>query len=99
MKAVVFHGIGDMRIGKVPEPRIEQPTDAIVRITAWAICGTDLHMIRGTMPGMKPGTVLGHEPMGIVEAVGNAVRNFRSSDRVMIPSIIACGYCSYCRSG
>lgn len=62
MKAVVFHGIGDIRLDDVAEPKIQESTDAIVRITASAICGTDLHMIRGTFPGMKPGTVLGQPP-------------------------------------
>ena len=99
MKAVIFHGTGDIRLDEVGDPRIEQPTDAIVKITASAICGTDLHMIRGTMPGMKPGTVLGHEAVGIVEEVGKSVRNFRPGDRVVIPSTVACGYCSYCRTG
>jgi len=99
MKAVVFHGIGDIRLDDVPEPRIEQPTDALVRLTASAVCGTDLHMIRGTMPGMKPGTILGHEGVGIVEDVGADVRNLRKGDRVVIPSTIACGYCVYCRAG
>jgi threonine dehydrogenase-like Zn-dependent dehydrogenase len=99
MKAVVFHGIGDIRLDDVPEPRIEQPTDAIVRITASAICGTDLHMIRGTFPGMVPGTVLGHEAVGVVEEVGSDVRNLSYGDRVIVPSTIACGFCSYCRSG
>ena len=61
MRAVVFHGIGDIRLDNVPEPKLQAPTDAIVRLTASAICGTDLHMIRGTMPGMKAGTILGHE--------------------------------------
>ena len=77
MKAVVFHGIGDIRLDDVPEPKIQKPTDAIVRLTASAICGTDLHMIRGTMPGMKPGTILGHEGVGIVEEVGSNVRNLK----------------------
>src|SRR5882724_6759344 len=99
MKAVVFHGIGDIRLDNLPEPRIQQPTDAIVRLTASAICGTDLHMIRGTVPGMEPGTILGHEGVGIVEAVGKDVRNLRPGDRVVIPSTIACGYCAYCRAG
>ena len=99
MKAVVFHGIGDIRLEDVPEPRIEQPADAIVRITASAICGTDLHMVRGTLPGMKPGTILGHEGVGVVEDVGPGVRNFRKGDRVVIPSTIGCGWCSYCRAG
>jgi threonine dehydrogenase-like Zn-dependent dehydrogenase len=97
VKAVVFHGVGDIRLDTVPEPRVEQPEDAIVRITTSAICGTDLHMIRGTMPGILPGTVLGHEAVGIVEDVGPLVRNLRKGDRVIVPSTIACGYCSYCR--
>jgi threonine dehydrogenase-like Zn-dependent dehydrogenase len=99
MKAVVFHGIGDIRLDNVREPKLEKPTDAIVRLTASAICGTDLHMIRGTMAGMKPGTILGHEGVGIVEEVGSAVRNLKAGDRVVIPSTIACGNCSYCRDG
>ena len=99
MKAVVFKGIGDIALETVPEPKIKEPTDAIIRITASAICGTDLHMIRGTMPGMKEGTVLGHEAVGIVEEVGKQVRNLARGDRVVVPSTIACGYCSYCRAG
>src|SRR3954466_7692259 len=99
MKAVVFRGIGDIRLENVREPKLEEPTDAIVRITASAICGTDLHFVRGTIPDMKSGTVLGHEGVGVVEAVGKQVRNLKPGDRVVIPSTIACGYCSYCRSG
>src|SRR3954451_11669667 len=99
MKAVVFRGVGDIRLEDVAEPRIQKPSDAIVRITASAICGTDLHMIRGTMTGMKPGTILGHEAVGIVEELGRDVRNLKQGDRVVIPSTIACGYCSYCRAG
>src|SRR5437773_70761 len=99
MKAVVFYGVGDIRLEDVREPRIEEPTDAIVRLTASAICGTDLHMVRGTLPGMRPGTILGHEGVGVIEAVGADVRNLSVGDRVVIPSTIACGYCSYCRAG
>lgn len=99
MKAVVFHGIGDIRLEDVKEPKIEKQTDAIVRLTASAICGTDLHMIRGTMPGMEQGTILGHEGVGIVEQVGDDVRNFAPGDRVVIASTIGCGNCSYCRAG
>ncbi|PTB22467.1 glutathione-dependent formaldehyde dehydrogenase [Trinickia symbiotica] len=99
MKAVVFHGLGDIRLDTVPDPMIEAPTDAVVRLTSSAICGTDLHMVRGTLAGMKPGTILGHEGVGIVEAVGAKVRNFAKGDRVLIPSTISCGYCAYCRSG
>ena len=99
MKAVVFYGVGDIRLENVPEPKIKQPEDAIVRITSSAICGTDLHFIRGTMSGVKKGRILGHEAVGIVEEVGKAVRNFRKGDRVIIPSTIGCGSCNYCRAG
>lgn len=99
MKAVVFHDIGDIRLDDVPEPKLREPTDAIVRITTSAICGTDLHMVRGTMPGMVPGTVMGHEGIGVIEEVGQGVRNLKAGDRVVIPSTIGCGYCSYCRDG
>jgi len=99
MKAVVFHGIGDVRLDDVKEPELQEPTDAIVRVTASAICGTDLHMIRGTLPDMKRGTILGHEGVGIVEQLGKGVRNLVIGDRVVICSTIACGACSYCRAG
>ena len=99
MKAVVYHDIGDIRLDDVPEPKIEDSNDAVVRMTNSAICGTDLHMVRGTMPGMEPGTILGHEGVGIVEEIGRNVRDFAEGDRVVIPSTIACGYCSYCRAG
>ncbi len=99
MKAVVFHGIGDIRLDEVREPKIKEPTDAIVRLTASAICGTDLHMVRGTMPGMVPGTILGHEGVGVIADVGRGVRNMVEGDRVVICSTIACGACAYCRSG
>jgi threonine dehydrogenase-like Zn-dependent dehydrogenase len=99
MKAVVYHGVGDIRVDDVPEPTIQEPNDAIVRITASAICGTDLHFVRGTMSGMRPGTILGHEGVGIVEEVGPNVRNLRVGDRVVIASTIGCGFCAYCRAG
>lgn len=99
MWAVVFHGKGDIRLEEVAEPVIEQTTDAIVRITTSAICGTDLHFIRGSVSGMKPGRILGHEGVGVIEALGEDVRNFSVGDRVVIPSTIACGYCAYCRTG
>jgi threonine dehydrogenase-like Zn-dependent dehydrogenase len=99
MKAVVFHGVGDIRLDDVEEPKIQEPTDAIVRLTSSAICGTDLHMVRGTMAGMVPGTILGHEGVGVVEEVGSQVRNLNVSDRVVIPSTIGCGYCMFCRRG
>jgi len=99
MKAVVYRGIGDISLTDVAEPKIQDPTDAIVRITASAICGTDLHIVRGSMGPMKQGTILGHEAVGIVEQVGKEVRNLKEGDRVVIPSTISCGYCSYCRAG
>lgn len=99
MKAVVFHDVGDIRLDQVPDPGLEQASDALVRITHSAICGTDLHMVRGTLPGMAPGTVLGHEAVGVVEEAGKAVRNLARGDRVVIPSTIACGHCVYCRGG
>ncbi|QDU13214.1 Glutathione-independent formaldehyde dehydrogenase [Gimesia maris] len=99
MKAVVFHGVGDIRLDNVPEPKIRESTDTIVRLTSSAICGTDLHFIRGTFPGMQEGTILGHEGVGIIEEVGSDVRNFSPGDRVVIPSTIGCGSCAYCRDG
>jgi threonine dehydrogenase-like Zn-dependent dehydrogenase len=99
MKAVVFHALGDIRLDDVPEPTIEEDTDAIVRLTTSAICGTDLHFIRGAMSGVEAGTILGHEGVGVVESVGKGVRNFQVGARVVIPSTVACGYCAYCRAG
>lgn len=99
MKAVVWHDVGDIRLDDVPDPTLQDSTDAIIRLTSSAICGTDLHMVRGTLPGMKPGTVIGHEGVGIVEQLGRNVRNLRQGDRVVVCSTIACGYCSYCRAG
>jgi len=99
MKAVVFHDVGDIRLEDVPEPRLQEPTDAIVRLTTSAICGTDLHFVRGTFSGMKEGTILGHEGVGVIEELGPDVLNLKVGDRVLIPSTIACGTCSYCRAG
>jgi threonine dehydrogenase-like Zn-dependent dehydrogenase len=99
MKAVVFHGVGDIRLDDVPDPTIQEPTDAIVRLTSSAICGTDLHMVRGTLAGMRTGTILGHEGVGVVEETGPDARNLNVGDRVVIPSTVGCGYCAYCRAG
>src|SRR5262245_20055550 len=99
MKAVVWHDVGDIRLEEVSEPKMQQQTDAIVRLTASAICGTDLHFVRGTVPGMKKGIILGHEGVGVIEQLGSEVRNLKIGDRVVIPSTIACGYCAYCRDG
>lgn len=99
MKAVVWHAIGDIRLDDVPQPKIQDRYDAIVRVTTSAICGTDLHFVRGTMTGMQPGRILGHEAVGVVEEVAGAVRNLQPGDRVVVPSTVACGVCSYCRAG
>jgi threonine dehydrogenase-like Zn-dependent dehydrogenase len=99
MKALVWHATGDIRLDDVAEPQIEQPTDAVIRLTASAICGTDLHFIRGTFSDMKAGTILGHEGVGIIEQLGDQVRNFDVGDRVVVCSTLSCGYCPPCRSG
>jgi threonine dehydrogenase-like Zn-dependent dehydrogenase len=99
MKAVVWHGPGDIRLDTVPDPSVQDPFDAVVRITTSAICGTDLHFVRGTMTGMSEGRVLGHECVGVVEEVGSGVRNLRPGDRVVVGSTVGCGACSYCRAG
>ncbi|MGA5065194.1 alcohol dehydrogenase catalytic domain-containing protein [Streptomyces exfoliatus] len=99
MKAVVWHGIGDIRLHDVPEPKIQDRYDAIVRITTSAICGPDIHFVRGTMPGLREGRILGHEAVGVVEEGGSGVRNLQEGDRVVVPSTVACGTCRYCRAG
>ncbi|HZT11515.1 MAG TPA: zinc-dependent alcohol dehydrogenase [Candidatus Baltobacteraceae bacterium] len=99
MKAVVWHGVHDVRVERVQDPEIVNPRDAVVRVTATAICGSDLHLYNGMMPAMKPGDVLGHEFMGIVEAVGPSVTNAKPGDRVVVPFNIACGNCEPCSRG
>ena len=96
MKALVWHGKEDVRCDQVPDAKIEQPTDIVVRITATAICGSDLHLYDGLMPTMKDGDILGHEPMGIVEEVGSSVTKLKKGDRVVVPFTIACGKCWFC---
>jgi threonine dehydrogenase-like Zn-dependent dehydrogenase len=96
MKALVWHGKEDVRCDEVPNAKIEQPSDIVVRITATAICGSDLHLYDGLMPTMKDGDILGHEPMGVVEEVGAAVTKFKKGDRVVVPFTIACGKCWFC---
>jgi threonine dehydrogenase-like Zn-dependent dehydrogenase len=99
MKALAWHGKEDVRVDNVPDPTIEEPTDAIVRITSTAICGSDLHLYDGFIPFMKPGDIMGHEPMGIVEEVGSGVTNLKRGDRVVIPFTICCGACWFCQKG
>jgi threonine dehydrogenase-like Zn-dependent dehydrogenase len=96
MKANVWHGKNDVRIEQVPDPRILNPRDAIVRITSTAICGSDLHLYDGYMPSMEAGDILGHEFMGEVVDVGAAVHNLSIGDRIVVPFTIACGQCFSC---
>ena len=98
MKAVVFHKPKDMRVETVDDPSLEDSRDAIVRVTATAICGSDLHLYNGFFPQTKP-LVMGHEFMGIVEEVGSEIRNLRRGDRVVVPFPIACGSCFFCTHG
>ncbi|MEO7752637.1 MAG: zinc-dependent alcohol dehydrogenase [Terracoccus sp.] len=99
MKALTWHGIEDVRITEVPDPRIEQPTDAVVRVTSTAICGSDLHLYGVLAPYLTEGDVLGHEFMGIVEEVGSGVTNLSVGDRVVVPFNISCGHCWMCDRG
>jgi threonine dehydrogenase-like Zn-dependent dehydrogenase len=96
MRAVTWHGTRDVRVDNVPDPRIEAPTDAIVRITSTAICGSDLHLYEVLGMFMGEGDILGHEPMGIVEEVGSDVTHVKPGDRVVIPFNISCGHCHMC---
>ena len=96
MKAITYHGSKDVRVETVPDPTIVADDDCIVRITATAICGSDLHIYRGKIPMMKTGDILGHEFMGVVEAVGGAVTRVRPGDRVVVPFTISCGECFFC---
>ncbi len=99
MKALTWHGIEDVRITEVPDPRIEQPTDAVVRVTSTAICGSDLHLYGVLAPYLTEGDILGHEFMGIVEEVGSGVTNLSVGDRVVVPFNISCGHCWMCDRG
>jgi threonine dehydrogenase-like Zn-dependent dehydrogenase len=99
MKAVTWQGKRDIRVEEVPEPRIEAPTDAVVRITSSGICGSDLHLYEVLGPFLDKGDVLGHEPMGVVEEVGPEVTHIAPGDRVVIPFTIACGACWMCGQG
>jgi threonine dehydrogenase-like Zn-dependent dehydrogenase len=99
MKAVTWHGTGDVRVEDVPDPRIQEPTDAVVRITSTAICGSDLHLYNVLGMFLEPGDVLGHEPMGIVEEVGSEVHHIGAGDRVVVPFNISCGSCWMCSRG
>ncbi|HEY6935092.1 MAG TPA: zinc-dependent alcohol dehydrogenase [Marmoricola sp.] len=99
MRALTWHGPRDVRVDTVPDPRIEQPNDAIVRITSTGICGSDLHLYEVLGPFMGEGDILGHEPMGIVEEVGPEVTDLQPGDRVVMPFQISCGHCFMCDQG
>ena len=96
MKALTWHGRRDVRVETVPDPKIERPTDAVIRVTTTAICGSDLHLYEVLGPFLGQGDVLGHEPMGIVEEVGSQVTHIKAGDRVVIPFNISCGHCWMC---
>ncbi|MGE5384343.1 MAG: alcohol dehydrogenase catalytic domain-containing protein, partial [Betaproteobacteria bacterium] len=96
MKALTYHGTREVRVETVPDPILQDNQDIILRITATAICGSDLHLYRGKVPGMEAGDILGHEFMGIVEDVGPAVTRVRRGDRVVVPFTISCGDCYFC---
>jgi alcohol dehydrogenase len=99
MKALVYHGAGKMAWEEKPKPTIELPTDAVIKITKTTICGTDLHIMKGDVPEVTDGRILGHEGVGIVEETGSAVTNFKKGDHVIISCITSCGKCSYCKKG
>jgi threonine dehydrogenase-like Zn-dependent dehydrogenase len=96
LKAVVWHGKEDVRVDDVPDPIIQESTDAIVRITSTAICGSDLHLYAKLSPLMRKGDIIGHEPMGIVEEVGADVEHIAPGDRVVVPFNVSCGHCFFC---
>lgn len=97
MKALCWHGSGDVRVDTVPDPQIQDPRDVIVKITTSGICGSDLHLFDGFMPTMESGDILGHEPMGEVVEVGSAITNLRVGDRVVVPFTLSCGDCFFCK--
>jgi threonine dehydrogenase-like Zn-dependent dehydrogenase len=97
MRALCWHGKSDIRCDTVPDPKIEDPRDAIIKVTSCAICGSDLHLYDGYMPTMESGDVLGHETMGEVVEVGSANTKLKVGDRVVVPFNIACGECFFCR--
>ena len=99
MKALVYHGPGNKTWEDVADPTVVEPTDAVVRIDTTTICGTDLHILKGDVPGVTEGRILGHEGVGTIVEVGESVRNHKVGDRVIISCISSCGVCTYCRSG
>src|SRR3954471_5617247 len=99
VKALVWHGKSDIRCEAVPDPKIEHSRDAIIKVTACAICGSDLHIFDGVIPQMKSGDVIGHETMGEVVEVGAGNKALKIGDRVVVPFTISCGECFFCKRG
>jgi threonine dehydrogenase-like Zn-dependent dehydrogenase len=99
MRAVTWQGPRDVQVRDVPDPMIQDPTDAVIRVTTSGLCGSDLHLYQPLAAFMEPGGVIGHEPIGIVEAVGADVGNLALGDRVVVPFNIACGHCHLCKQG
>src|SRR4051794_24258603 len=99
MRALVYHGPGRKAWEEVPKPTVEADTDAIVRVDAVTICGTDLHILKGDVPTVTEGRILGHEAVGTVESVGSGVKRVRPGDKVLVSCITACGSCRFCREG
>src|SRR5262249_56754400 len=99
MKALVYHGPGQKSWEDVPDPNIQEPTDVVVRIDSATICGTDLHILKGDVPEVKPGRILGHEAVGTVDEVGDNVHRLSPGDRVLVSCISGCGTCQFCREG
>ena len=97
MKALVYHGPDSKAWEEVPKPTIVADTDAIIRVDCTTICGTDLHILKGDLPSVADGRILGHEAVGTVDMVGSAVKNLQMGDRVLISCVTACGACRYCR--
>jgi threonine dehydrogenase-like Zn-dependent dehydrogenase len=97
MKALTYHGSKDVRVEQVADPTLLADTDILLRVTATAICGSDLHLYRGKVPGLKDGDILGHEFMGIVEEAGSRVKHVKPGDRVVVPFTISCGECFFCQ--
>src|SRR5258706_1336629 len=98
MKACCWYGSNDVRVETVPDPKIKNPRDAIIKVNLTAICGSDLHLLHGAVPTMESGDILGHEFMGEVMEVGQGNQNLKRGDRVVVPFTIACGNCFYCRN-
>ena len=99
MKALVYHGPGKKQLEEMPKPKLREATDAVVRMTRTTICGTDLHILKGDLPTVVAGRILGHEGIGVIDEAGDGVTRFRKGDRVVISCITACGKCAYCRRG